>query len=77
MGSDSLETKDKLWYLGDMLSAGGGVEESCIARIRCGWKTFRELLPLLTSRVLSLHTCNLKLPEMTLFQLIEVNLFKL
>jgi hypothetical protein len=39
-----------------MISAGGGAEESCIARIRCGWKKFRELLPLLTSRVLSLRT---------------------
>ena len=56
VGNDSLETKDKFCYLDDMISAGGGAEESCIARIRCGWKKFRELLPLLTSRVLSLHT---------------------
>ena len=56
MGNVSLETKDKFCYLGDMYSASGGAEESCIARIRCGWKKFRELLPLLTFRVLSLRT---------------------
>ena len=56
MGNVSLETKDKFCYLGDMISGGGGTEESCIARISCGWKKFRELLPLLTSRVLSLRT---------------------
>ena len=35
-----------------MISAGG----SYIARTICGWEKFRELLPLLTSRVLSLGT---------------------
>ena len=64
MGNDSLETKDKFCYLGNMISACGGAEESCIARIRCGWKKFRELLPLLTSRVLSL--CVLKVECLTL-----------
>ena len=34
-----------------MLSACGGAEASSISRIRSGWKKFRELLPLLTSRV--------------------------
>ena len=47
---------DKFCNLGDMLSAGGGAEmaeASSITRIRTGWKKFRELLPLLTSRVFS------------------------
>ena len=26
-----------------MISAAGGVEESIVARIRCGWKMFRKL----------------------------------
>ena len=39
--------------LGDMLSAGGGAEASSITQVRIGWKKFRELLPLLTSRVFS------------------------
>ena len=38
---------NKSRYLGDMISAGGGVEESIVARIRCGWKNFRELKPVL------------------------------
>ena len=38
-----------------MISAGGVARESSVARIRSGWKKFRELLPLLTSRVFSLH----------------------
>ena len=41
-------------YLGDMISAGGGVEASTTVRVRCGWKKFRKLSPLLTSRALSL-----------------------
>ena len=44
---------DQFCYLGDMLSAGGGAEACTIARIRSGWKKFRELLPLLTGRVFS------------------------
>lgn len=47
------EVVNQFCYLGDMLSAGGGAEASSIARIRSGWKKFRELLPLLTSRVFS------------------------
>ena len=47
------EVVDKFCYLGDMLNAGGGAEASSIARIRSGWKKFRELLPFLTSRSLS------------------------
>ena len=41
VGNDSFETKDNFSYLGDdMISAGGGAEESCIVRNRCGWKKF-------------------------------------
>ena len=47
------ERVDKFYYLGDILSAGGGAEASSITRIRTGWKKFWELLPLLTSRVFS------------------------
>ena len=43
-------------YLGDMISAGGGTEVSTIACVRSGWKSFRVLLPLLASRVISLKT---------------------
>ncbi len=55
VGEDSLESVDKFCYLGDMISAAGGAGYSSVARIRSGWKKFRELLPLLTSRVFSHH----------------------
>ena len=51
---DNLDVVDKFCYLGDMISAGGGAEESILTRIRCGWKKFRELLPVLTSKGFSL-----------------------
>jgi len=50
----SLECVDKFCYLGDMIGAGGGAEESSRARVRCAWGKFRELSPLLTSRGVSL-----------------------
>ena len=43
-------------YLGDMISAGGGTEASTIACVKSGWKSFRVLLPLLASRVISFKT---------------------
>ena len=54
-GDVSLERVDKFCYLGDMISAGGGLEAAVNARIRSGWRKFRELLPLLTSAGTSLR----------------------
>ena len=45
---------DSFCYLGDALSAGGGCELASIARIRVAWGKFRQLLPILTSRSISL-----------------------
>ena len=56
VGGESLGVVDKFCYLGDVIGAGGGAEESSIARVRSGWKKFRELLPILTSRLISLTT---------------------
>ena len=53
LGNSDYEVVDQFCYLGDMLSAGGGAEASSVMRVRSGWKKFRELLPLLTSRVFS------------------------
>ena len=39
-GDISLECVDKLYFLGDMISAGGGVEAAVNARIRSGWRKF-------------------------------------
>ena len=43
-------------YLGDMLSAGWGCEIAVTTRVKTAWKTFRELLPVLTSCHLSHKT---------------------
>ena len=51
---EELQVVDSFCYLGDSLSAGGGCEVSSITRIRAAWGKFRELLPILTSRSLSL-----------------------
>ena len=40
--------------VGDMLDVGGGAESSTITRVRSGWKKFRELLPLPTTKATSL-----------------------
>ena len=44
-------------YLGDTVIAGGGCERAIIARTRSAWGKFKELLPLLTSRSISLNRC--------------------
>ena len=56
MDNDSLEVVDSSCYLGDMLSAGGSCELSSTIRVKCAWKMFRELLPVLTSRFIPLIT---------------------
>ena len=55
VGSDSLEVVDTFCYLGDMISAGGGCDRAIVTRVKCAWGKFRELLPILTSRALSLR----------------------
>ena len=49
-----IELVDKFCYLGDMIGAGGGVEEATRTRIKCAWDKFRELAPILTKRGVSL-----------------------
>ena len=44
-----LEFVDTFCYLGDMLSAGGGVEEA-VRWVRCAWGKFNELMPILAMR---------------------------
>jgi hypothetical protein len=48
--NEPLDVVDKFCYLGDTISAGGGAEAATIARIRCGWGKFRELMPILTMK---------------------------
>ena len=54
LAGSNLEVVDKFCYLGDMLDAGGGAKSSTVTRVRNGWEKFRELLPLLTTRAISL-----------------------
>ena len=49
-----LELVDKFCYLGDMLSVDGDAEAAVEARIRIGWNKFRQLVPLLTNKDVSL-----------------------
>ena len=53
---EKLEVVSELCFLGDMLSAGGGCELASITRCKCAWAKFRQLLPLLANRHLSLLT---------------------
>ena len=54
-GPDKLEVVASFCYLGDMLSAAGGCEPSTTTRVKTAWKTFKELLPIPSSRHLSRH----------------------
>ena len=52
----TLEVVNSFVYLGDGICTGGGCELATVIRVRSAWGKFRELLPLLTSKVISLHT---------------------
>jgi len=52
--SAKLELVDKFCYLGDMLSVDGDADEAVEARIQIGWNKFRQLVPLLTNKDVSL-----------------------
>ena len=45
-----LEGVRKFCYLGDMLNGEGGSSLASISRVGCGWKKFRELSGILTSK---------------------------
>ena len=45
---------DKFCYLGDMLSVDGDADAAVEARIRIGWNEFRQLVPLLSNKDVSL-----------------------
>ena len=53
---EKLEAVPEFCYLGDMLSAGGGCMLAAVTCCKCAWGNFRQLLPLLTNRNLSLLT---------------------
>jgi len=53
-GDANLELVDKFCYLGDMLSVDGDADAAVETRIRIGWNKFRQLVPLLTNKDMSL-----------------------
>ena len=53
--SEKLELVDKFCYLGDMLSVDGHANAAVEAIIRIGWNKFRQLVPLLTNKDVSLN----------------------
>ena len=56
VGLDKLEVVASFCYLGDMLSAASGSELSTTTRVKTAWKKFKELIPVLSIRHLSLKT---------------------
>jgi len=50
----NLELMDKFCYLGDMLSVNGDANAAVETRIWTGWNKFRQLVPLLTNKDISL-----------------------
>ena len=50
-----LEVVSDFCYLGDVTGERGGCHDAITARIRCAWKKFRELLPILTCRGFTLR----------------------
>jgi len=52
--SANLELVDKFCYLGDMLSVDGDADAAVETRIRIGWNKFRQLVPLLSNKDISL-----------------------
>jgi len=54
--SAKLELVDKFCYLGDMLSVDGDADAAVEVRTLIGWNKFRQLVPLLTNKDVSLIT---------------------
>lgn len=50
----SLEKVDRFCYLGELISCNGDVNTAVTARMRCAWKKFRELSPILSAKKVSL-----------------------
>ena len=52
----TLDVESEFSYLGDVISAGGGCLQAIGARCSVAWGKFKRLLPILTSKSLSLLT---------------------
>ena len=54
LDGEQIEVVTSFCYLGDVTGERGGCFDATTARIRAAWKKFRELLPILTCRGISL-----------------------
>ena len=64
INGEEIEKVSSFCYLGDFVGQCGGCFDATTARIRSAWKTFRDLLPILTCRGLlrvvvmpTVHVC--------------------
>ena len=55
VGNAAMDVEPKFCYLGDMLCAGGGCELAVITRCSVSWGKFKKLLPILTSKHITLE----------------------
>ncbi|CAH1270813.1 Hypp4454 [Branchiostoma lanceolatum] len=55
VGEENLKVVPTFCYLGDMISQAGGCSDAVTARIKSAWKSFHELLPILTNRYIPLR----------------------
>ena len=49
VNNEQLEVVQTFCYLGDMIGQAGGCNDATTARVKSAWKSFRELLPILTN----------------------------
>ena len=56
LADGKLDVADNFVYLGDCICSGGGCDLATIKRCRSAWRKFRDLLPLLTCKAISLNT---------------------
>ena len=56
LDGSNLETVSTFCYLGDMIGDNGSCFDATTSRIKSAWKKFRELLPILPNRGISLKT---------------------
>ena len=57
LADGKLDVVDNFVYLGNCISLAGGCELVTIKRCCSAWEKFRELLPFLTCKAISLNTC--------------------
>ena len=55
VGEDTFEAVPTFQYVGDVIGESCGCVDATCARITAAWKSFRQLLPIITNRGISLR----------------------